>query len=74
MINYGGGQSALYTYLAALLIKIFGFSLTVIRLPALIFSILYMVFGFLLTKDLKNKKLAILVEFAHGTLCNRDGR
>ena len=25
MINYGGGQSALYTYLAALLIKIFGF-------------------------------------------------
>ena len=63
MINYGGGQSALYTYLAALLIKIFGFSLTVIRLPALIFSILYMVFGFLLTKDLKNKKLAILVEF-----------
>ena len=63
MINYGGGQSALYTYLSALLIKICGFSLTVIRLPALIFSILYMIFGFLLTKDFKNKKLAILVEF-----------
>ena len=62
-INYGGGQSALYTYLSALLIKICGFSLTVIRLPALIFSILYMIFGFLLTKDFKNKKLAILVEF-----------
>ena len=63
MINYGGGQSALYTYLLAILIKIFGFNLTVVRLPALIFSILYMIFGFLLTKNFKNKKLAILVEF-----------
>ena len=63
MINYGGGQSALYTYLAAICIKLFGFSLTVVRLPALIFSILYMIFGFLLIKDFKNKKLAILVEF-----------
>lgn len=63
MINYGGGQSALYTYLAAILIKLFGFSLTVVRLPAFIFSVLFMIFGFLLTKDFKNKKLAILVEF-----------
>ena len=44
-INYGGGQSALYTYLSAILIKICGFSLTVVRLPALIFSILYMIFA-----------------------------
>lgn len=63
MINYGGGQSALYTYLAAILIKLFGFNLTVVRLPALIFSILFMIFGFLITKDFKNKKFAILVEF-----------
>lgn len=63
MINYGGGQSVLYTYIAAIFIKIFGFSLTVIRMPALIFSILYMVFAFLIVKDLKNKKLAILIEF-----------
>ena len=63
MINYGGGQSALYTYLAAMFIKLFGFSLTVVRLPALIFSILFMIFGFLITKDFKNKKFAILVEF-----------
>ena len=63
MINYGGGQSALYTYLAAIFIKIFGFNLTAVRLPALIFSIIYMIFAFLLTKDFKNKKVAILVEF-----------
>ena len=63
MINFGGGQSALYTYIAAIFIKIFGFSLTVVRIPALFFSILYMIFAFLLVKDLKNKKLAILLEF-----------
>ena len=63
MINFGGGQSALYTYITAILFKIFGVSLTVARIPALIFSILFMVFGFLITKDFKNKKLAILVEF-----------
>lgn len=63
MINYGGGQSALYTYLAAILIKIFGYSLTVIRIPALVFSIIYLIFAFLITKDFKNKKLAIIVEF-----------
>lgn len=63
MINYGGGQSALYTYLAAFLINIFGYSLTIIRIPALIFSIIYLIFAFLITKDLKNKKIAILVEF-----------
>ena len=63
MINYGGGQSSLYTYIAAGLIKIFGYSLTVVRLPALIFSIVYLIFAFLLAKDLKNKKVAILVEF-----------
>ena len=63
MINFGGGQSALYTYLVAGLIKIFGFSLTVVRIPALVFSILYLIFAFLIIKDFKNKKLAILVEF-----------
>ena len=63
MINYGGGQSALYTYLAAILIKIFGYSLTVVRIPALVFSIIYLIFAFLITKDFKNKKLAIIVEF-----------
>lgn len=63
MINYGGGQSALYTYLSALLIKLFGFSLIVVRTPALIFSILFLIFAFLIAKDFKNKKIAIVIEF-----------
>lgn len=63
MINYGGGQSALYTYLAAILIKLFGFRITIIRIPAFLFSILYMIMGYFLVKEWKNQKLALLVEF-----------
>ena len=37
-INFGGGQNALYTYLAALCIKLFGDSILSIRLPALVLS------------------------------------
>lgn len=39
-INFGGGQNALYTYLAAFMIKIFGYSITMIRIPAVLLSIL----------------------------------
>lgn len=63
MINYGGGQSSLYTYLAAILIKIFKFSLFIVRMPAFIFSIIYIIIAYLITKEFKNKKLAILMEF-----------
>lgn len=37
-INFGGGQNALYTYLAALCIKLLGYSVLSIRLPAVILS------------------------------------
>lgn len=39
-INFGGGQNALYTYLAAILIKIFGYSIIIVRLPAIILSLI----------------------------------
>lgn len=38
-INFGGGQNALYTYLAALCIKLLGYSVLSIRLPAVILSL-----------------------------------
>lgn len=41
-INFGGGQNALYTYLIAGFIKIFGFSVLIVRLPAVLFSLLSM--------------------------------
>lgn len=40
LINFGGGQSALYAYLAAMLIKLFGFSVLIVRLPAILLSLL----------------------------------
>lgn len=38
-INYGGGQNALYTWLAALMIKIFNYSIISVRLPAIFLSL-----------------------------------
>lgn len=39
-INYGGGQSAMYTYLAAFFIKIFGYSVICVRLPAIMLRLI----------------------------------
>ena len=60
-LNYVNGQSALYTYLAALMIKIFGYSLLVVRVPAVIFSLITLIFGYLLGKELKGKSFGLLV-------------
>lgn len=49
--NYGGGQSALYAYLAALLLKVFPYSVTIIRLPAVICGMLCFFASYFLTKD-----------------------
>ncbi len=48
LINYGGGQNVLYCYILAGLFKLFGYSQGLIRVPAIIFSLLTMVFGMLL--------------------------
>jgi len=63
MVNFGGGQSALYTYLAALCIKLFGFSITAVRLPALLFYIASIGLMYYMVAKWKNKKLAILTAF-----------
>lgn len=52
LINFGGGQSILYCYSLVLLFKIFGFSLSLIRVPAVLFSCLTLTFGMLLTRKL----------------------
>ncbi len=62
-MNFEGGQSALYTYLAALFIKLFGYSVITVRLPALIFGFLTLVFGYLLAKEVAGRKMGILVAF-----------
>lgn len=62
-INYGGGQSVLYTYLAAGFIKLLGFNLFAVRLPALVLSIISIFIFYVLVKDFKNKKLGIIATF-----------
>lgn len=50
MINFGGGQSALYTYLAAIFVKIIGLNIITIRMPGIILSLLAILSGFILIK------------------------
>lgn len=66
LINYGGGQSAMYAYLASILIKIFGYSQFIIRLPIAIFRILtFISIIFILGKDgNKLRKLIFLFLFS----------
>jgi len=43
--NYGAGQSSLYAFLCAGLFKCFGYNIWLVRLPAVIFSGLTLIFG-----------------------------
>ncbi|MFI3283969.1 MAG: glycosyltransferase family 39 protein [Erysipelotrichaceae bacterium] len=58
LINYGGGQSALYAYLCAFLIKLFGLSTFIIRLPI---ALLKMISFFCIYTMFKQNKLHCLI-------------
>lgn len=60
LINFGGGQSALYAYLAAILIKIFGTSVSVFRLPAVLLSLLSMICFYQMLSKHFGKKQGVL--------------
>lgn len=62
-INFGGGQNALYTYLTMILIKIFGYNMFVLRIPAAIFGVLSIVFFYKVLKSEKDYTTAILGAF-----------
>lgn len=67
LINFSGGQSALYAYLCAPLVGIFGFSATIFRIPAIICSFVIFYFGLktvYLIYD-KNKTVTILCVFLY---------
>lgn len=59
LANYGGGQSALYAYLAAAAIRLFHFSPTVFRLPAVFGGFLTLLFGSLILKRTLGTKAAL---------------
>ena len=59
--NFGDGQNALYTYLTAILIKIFGsYNNIIIRIPALIISMCEVVIAYLLVNKFRSKKESLL--------------
>ena len=63
-INFGGGQNALYTYLTAIVIKIVGFyNETIIRIPALILSVIEVIMAYFLVKEFKGKKQGLFFMF-----------
>lgn len=59
-VNYGDGQNALYAYLAAIVIKIFGMSQKILRIPALVLSIIEIITAYFLVKEFKGKKQGLL--------------
>lgn len=63
LINFGGGQSVLYAVLASIFIKIFGLSLFVVRLPAVIFSIITIVLAYILSKRYIGKRFSLIFSF-----------
>ena len=61
LINFGGGQSALYAYSVAFLLKFFDYSTFIIRLPGVILSTLTFIIGYLtISEILHSKKFGLL--------------
>ncbi len=50
LVNFGGGQSAMYAYLCAALFRIFGYHLILVRVPAILFSLITFIFGMKLVR------------------------
>ena len=63
LINFGGGQSVLYAAIASIFIKIFGLSVFIIRLPAVVFSIVTIILSYLLSKKYIGNKFALIFSF-----------
>lgn len=63
LINYGGGQSAMYAYLTAILIKIFQNKLILMRIPSILFRIISFISAYYLIENEKNKLKRIIFLF-----------
>lgn len=63
LINFGGGQSVLYAAIASILIRILGLSVFVVRLPAVIFSVITIILAYILAKKYIGNKFAVVIAF-----------
>lgn len=59
--NFGGGQSIMYAYLTALLIRIFSSSFLLIRVVSVIFGLIVIIFSYLISKEFVSDKQSIMV-------------
>ena len=64
LINFGAGQSALYAYSVAFLLKFFDYSTFIIRLPGVILSTITFFIGYItISEILHSKKFGLLFSF-----------
>lgn len=63
LVNYGSGQSALYAYLSALLLKLSIPDLWAVRLPAFFFGLLTLITGGLIARKAFGKNQGLLLPF-----------
>lgn len=63
LINFGGGQSIMYAYLTAALIKLFGNKLILMRIPSIIFRIISFISAYFLIQNEENKLKRIIFLF-----------
>ena len=59
LINFGGGQNALYTYLASIVVRVFGFSIWAIRIPAVVMALVAAGVLYALMRRAKGKLAAL---------------
>lgn len=65
--NYGQGQSALCIYISALFMRMFGTNIITLRMPAVIFSYLTLIYGFKISKEVcKSKSYSLLFVWLFG--------
>lgn len=65
LVNFGGGQSALYAYLTSIFVGIFGFSIGVIRIPSVIITLISLIAIYRLIKENVGNKEALLISFIY---------
>lgn len=59
--NFGGGQSIMYGYITTLLIKIFGCKYLLIRIPQVIFGVIFLIYVYKIGKQFMNTKKSLLL-------------
>lgn len=60
LTNFGGGQSAMYCYLVAIIAKFVPLNELLIRMPGICLSMLTGIFGYLLIRNIRGRKAGII--------------